>query len=121
MTAHSFKAGVADITCEDRGQVAEFVSEGNQVATRLARPAAGTRLARPGGATRLPVVVLMPGFPRGTGGAALSGNTYPHLADRVAAEAGWAALTLHYRGTGPSPGSFSTEGWLEDVAVVIDG
>jgi putative redox protein len=63
----------------------------------------------------------MPGFPRGTGGAALAGNTYPHLADRVATESGWAALTLHYRGTGPSPGSFSIEGWLDDVATVIEG
>ncbi len=61
-----------------------------------------------------------PGSRAGTGGAALAGNTYPHLADRVAAESGWAACTFHYRGTGPSPGSFSVDGWLEDVAAVID-
>ncbi len=97
----------------------EIVCDGNRIATRLARPPAGTRLKRPG-STRLPVVVLMPGFPRGTGGAALAGNTYPQLADRVAAQSGWAALTLHYRGTGPSPGSFTIDGWLTDVAAVID-
>ena len=97
----------------------EIVCDGNRIATRLARPPSGTRLKRPG-STRLPVVVLMPGFPRGTGGAALAGNTYPQLADRVAAQSGWAALTLHYRGTGPSPGSFTIDGWLADVAAVID-
>jgi putative redox protein len=110
MTAHSFKAGVDDITCQDRRVVEEILSDGHRIATRFARP---------GGATRLPAVVLMPGFPRGTGGAALAGNTYPQLADRIAAESGWAALTLHYRGTGPSSGSFSIEGWLADVAAVI--
>ena len=98
----------------------EILSDGRPLATRLVRPAGGVRVARPG-ATRMPVVVLMPGFPRGTGGAALAGNTYPQLADRVARESGWAALTLHYRGTGPSPGSFSIDGWLADIAAVIAG
>jgi putative redox protein len=98
----------------------EIVSEGHRIATRLARPAGGTRLARPGGSTRLPVVVLMPGFPRGTGGAALAGHTYPQLADRVALESGWGALTLHYRGTGPSSGWFTIDGWLADIAAIVD-
>ena len=31
--------------------------------------------ARPPGSGRVPAVLLVPGFPRGTGGAALAGNT----------------------------------------------
>ena len=62
----------------------------------------------------------MPGFPRGTGGAATVGNTYAGLADRIAREAGWAALTFTFRGTGPSEGDFSIEGWLADLRCAID-
>ncbi len=89
----------------------EIVSDGYRLAARLERPA---------GAARLPALILMPGFPRGTGGAALAGNTYPQLADRVAKESGWAALTLHYRGTGASRGFFSIDGWLADIAAAIE-
>src|ERR671939_448547 len=101
MTAHSLSAGTTDIACEDRARMEDIVAaDGVRVAARLARPVSASRFTRPG-VTKLPVVVLMPGFPRGTGGAALAGNTYPQLADRIATQSGWAALTLHYRGTGP--------------------
>jgi len=42
------------------------------------------------------------------------------LADRIAREAGWAALTFTMRGTGASEGDFSIEGWLADVRAGID-
>ena len=77
------------------------------------------RFATPPGTGRWPALLLLPGFPRGTGGAAMSGNTYTPLADRIAREAGWAALTFHYRGTGSSEGDFSIDGWMHDVAAAI--
>jgi alpha/beta superfamily hydrolase len=78
------------------------------------------RFARPAGSARVPALLLLPGFPRGTGGAAMSGHTYPPLADRIAREVGWAALTFQYRGTGSAEGDFSIEGWLADVHAAVD-
>ena len=48
-------------------------------------------------------------------GAATVGTTYPDLADRIAAEAGWVVLTFNFRGTGTSDGDFSARGWLDDL------
>lgn len=89
----------------------EFLSEGLRL---------GAHFARPQGLTRLPGLVVLPGFPRGPGGAASVGNTYATLADRIAREAGWAALTFTMRGTGASEGDFSIEGWLADVRAAVD-
>jgi len=91
--------------------VEEFFSEGLRL---------GAHFARPPGTTRLPGLVVLPGFPRGPGGAATVGNTYATLADRIAREAGWAALTFTMRGTGTSEGDFSIEGWLADVRAAVD-
>jgi putative redox protein len=63
---------------------------------------------------------VLAGFPRGVGGAATVGNTYSSLVDRIARDAGWAALTFTYRGTGSSEGDFSIDGWLADVRAAID-
>lgn len=38
------------------------------------------------------------------------------LADRIAHEMGWVALTFAFRGCGASAGDFSLAGWLDDVA-----
>lgn len=89
----------------------EVFSEGLRLAVHFARPAGGGRV---------PAVVLLPGFPRGTKGAAMLGHTYPPLCDRVAREVGWAALTLQWRGTGGSDGDFSIEGWLADIRAAVD-
>jgi putative redox protein len=67
-----------------------------------------------------PALVLCHGFPAGPGGAATSGQTYPELADYLAAEAGWLVLTFNFRGTGESPGDFSLAGWLDDVRAAVD-
>lgn len=75
--------------------------------------------SRPPGSGRVPAVLLVPGFPRGTGGAALAGNTYPPLAERIARDAGWAACTFHFRGTGASEGDFTISGWQRDLAAAI--
>jgi uncharacterized protein len=91
--------------------VEEIVSEGLRL---------GAHFARPTGLTRVPGLLVIPGFPRGPGGAATVGNTYATLVDRIAREAGWAACTFTMRGTGPSDGDFSIEGWLADVRAGID-
>jgi uncharacterized protein len=93
------------------GGVEEIVSEGLRL---------GAHFARPVGLTRVPGLVVLPGFPRGQGGAATVGNTYASLADRIARDAGWAVLTFTMRGTGVSEGDFSIEGWLADVRAAID-
>ena len=80
----------------------------------------GAHFARPSGMTRVPALLVLPGFPRGPGGAAAVGNTDQTLCDRVARESGWAGLTLTFRGTGPSEGDFSIEGWLADVRAAVD-
>jgi putative redox protein len=47
------------------------------------------------------------------------GTTYPDLADRIAAEAGWTVLTFNFRGTGTSEGDFSARGWLDDLRAAV--
>ena len=94
------------------GGVEEIISEGLRLGAHFARPA--------GARTRARASLVLPGFPRGPGGAATVGNTYASLVDRIAREAGWAALTFTIRGTGTSEGDFSIEGWLADVRAAID-
>jgi putative redox protein len=89
----------------------ELLSEGLRLSAHFARPS---------GVTRVPAVLVLPGFPRGPGGAATVGNTDQTLCDRVARESGWAGLTFTFRGTGPSEGDFSIEGWLADVRAAVD-
>lgn len=66
-----------------------------------------------------PGIVFCHGFPRGPRGAASSAATYPELADRVAREAGWAALAFNFRGTGASEGDFSIAGWRTDLRAAV--
>lgn len=89
----------------------QIESEGLALSGHLARPA-GPLAPRPG-------LVLCHGFPSGLRGLAGSGHTYPQLADRLAAESGWAVLSFNFRGTGDSKGDFSLGGWLADVHAAI--
>jgi uncharacterized protein len=98
-------------TGQDNGSVEEIISEGLRL---------GAHFARPTGTTRVPALLVLPGFPRGPGGAATVGNTDQTLCDRIARESGWAGLTFTFRGTGPSEGDFSIEGWLADVRAAVD-
>ena len=65
-------------------------------------------------------LVICHGFPAGPGGAATAAQTYPHLADRIAADAGWVVLTFNFRGTGESEGDFSLDGWVADLRAAVD-
>ncbi len=67
-----------------------------------------------------PAVVFCHGLPAAPGGAATAGRSYHVLADRLAAEMGWSALVLNYRGCGASEGDFSLLGWVEDVRAAVD-
>ncbi|HEX9992248.1 MAG TPA: alpha/beta fold hydrolase [Acidimicrobiales bacterium] len=66
-----------------------------------------------------PGVVLCHGFPVGAGRAATAGQTFPQLADRIAADLGFVALTFNFRGCGASEGDFSLSGWLDDVRAAV--
>ena len=85
-----------------------------RLAAHVARPSSSSGGPVPG-------LVLCHGFPSGAkGAAATSAQTYPELADRIAAEAGWTVLTFSFRGTGSSEGSFSLGGWLSDLRAAVD-
>jgi putative redox protein len=71
-------------------------------------------------ATPPPGLIICHGFPAGPGGAATSGQTYPELAQRLAADTGWVVLAFNFRGTGASEGDFSLGGWLDDLRAAID-
>src|SRR5581483_10207193 len=92
-----------------------LVSAGRRLDFHLARPA--TSAARD--ATRNGVVIAHE-LPVTPGSAGSAGSTYPQLADRVAADTGWMALTFACRGAGRSPGQFSPGGWLEDLRAAIE-
>ena len=89
----------------------EIISEGLRL---------GAHFARPTGIARVPALLVLPGFPRGPGGAATVGNTDQSLCDRIAHDSGWAGLTFTFRGTGASEGDFSIEGWLADARAAVD-
>lgn len=91
----------------------DIQSSGLRLSGHLARPASPVADPAPG-------LVLCHGFPAGPGGARTSGQTYPELADRLAADTGWAVLTFNFRGTGGSEGDFSLGGWLCDLRAAID-
>ena len=88
-------------------------SGGLRLSGYLARPPAPASDPVPG-------LVLCHGFPAGPGGAATSAQTYPELAERLAADTGWAVMTFNFRGTGTSEGEFSLAGWLDDLRAAID-
>ena len=88
---------------------AALVCEGLSLETHLARPPLSA------GRTTQPGLVICHGLPVGEGAAATAGHTFPQLADRVAAETGWACLTFCFRGAGASEGEFSIAGWVADL------
>ena len=60
------------------------------------------------------------GVPTGPRGASTSASTFPELADRIARQCGWYALTFNLRGTGASEGDFSVAGWRADLRAAVD-
>jgi putative redox protein len=47
-------------------------------------------------------------------------GSFAELADRIANELGWFALSFAYRAAGASEGQFSLGGWLADTAAAVD-
>jgi fermentation-respiration switch protein FrsA (DUF1100 family) len=86
-----------------------FGSGGNLLAAHLARPPARSDV------TQVPAVILAHGYPSDVQAAAQAMAALPELADRMAAEMGWLAMAVGFRGCAGSEGSFSLGGWLEDL------
>jgi uncharacterized protein len=84
-----------------------------QLAAHIARPS-----GKPSGP--LPAVVLCHGYPASMESADTAAHTFPELADRIATEMGWVALSVALRGAGDSQGQFSLGGWLDDLIAAAD-
>ncbi len=76
--------------------------------------------ARPASTGASPGLVLCHDFPTPPRGSLASGLTFPELADRIAAQAGWRVLAFNFRGTGGSHGDFSVEGWNADLRFAVN-
>ena len=89
-----------------------FRVDSNLLTAHLARPARPSAIQ--------PAAVIVHGFPSEPGGGINSTLTMPALADLIAAETGFAALTFACRGVAGSSGDFSLDGWRRDLAGAID-
>jgi pimeloyl-ACP methyl ester carboxylesterase len=89
-----------------------FRSGAFTLANHLVAPA-GPSEPRPG-------VLICHGFPIGPLDARRSAGTFPQLADRIAYDLGYVAMTFNFRGTGSSTGDFSLQGWVDDLRSAID-
>ena len=67
-----------------------------------------------------PGLVLCHGFPTRGRESPQSGQSFPEIAERIAAELGWVVLTMNFRGCGASQGDFSLDGWLDDVHAAVE-
>ena len=88
-------------------------ADGTTLASHWARPASS-------GTTPGPLVVVCHDFPTPPRGSVASGLTFPELADRIATQVGWQALTFNFRGTGGSEGDFSIGAWNADLRLAIN-
>jgi putative redox protein len=64
--------------------------------------------------------VLCHDLPRAKGAAQDVALTYPALADRLTRETGWRVACGTLRGSGGSAGDFSAQGWLDDLAAIME-
>jgi pimeloyl-ACP methyl ester carboxylesterase len=81
---------------------------------RLDTHVAAPRLPGP-----VPAVVICHGFPTDARGAVTAAATLPQLADRIARECGWLAMSFAFRGCGNSEGDFSGDGWVRDLRAAV--
>jgi putative redox protein len=88
---------------------------GVSLMAHLARPAPSAA----GGSGRHGLV-LCHGFPLPPADGGFPDRGYRELADRLAADTGWAILTFSFRGTSGSTGNFSLGGWLADLHAAVD-
>ena len=107
-------SGVPSSPAEPAAPDRELRSGGARLEHHLARPPSSS--ARDAARTGL---VLAHPFPRGSEAGKRAAQTFPELADRVAADTGWAALSVTFRGAGESPGAFSPAGWLADLSAAV--
>ena len=91
-----------------------LVSDGHRLEWHLARPPGS--VARGGVRSGL---VIAHDLPVGEGAAPTAPVTFPELAERIARDTGWLALSFSLRGAGRSAGSFSPGGWLRDVGAAV--
>ena len=89
-----------------------FVVDSSVLTAHVARPARASSVQ--------PAAVIVHGFPTERGGGINSTMTMPALADLIAAETGFAALTFASRGVAASEGDFSLDGWRRDLAGAVD-
>jgi pimeloyl-ACP methyl ester carboxylesterase len=71
-----------------------------------------------GSAPRPPAVLCHELSPQSAGPGV--GASFPALADRLADEAGFRVVVGLLRGVGEAGGDFSADGWLEDLAFLLD-
>ncbi len=90
-----------------------FEANGVRLTGHLSRPTTG-------GHSGLPGVIIAPGYPSGPDRGVTATTTHPDLAERIANDMGWVALSLNFRGTGGSGGDFSLDGWLADLLAAAD-
>jgi pimeloyl-ACP methyl ester carboxylesterase len=90
-----------------------FPSGGNLLVAHVARPPMRADVIA------TPAVVLAHGYPSEVSATAVAAAALPELADRLAAEMGWLAMALAFRGCGGSEGSFSLAGWLDDISAAV--
>jgi hypothetical protein len=101
---------------EEAGRAAVgLVSDGIRLASHLARPPGS--IARGGVRSGL---VIAHDLPSGDGAGPAASLTFPELADRVARDTGWLALSFGFRGAGRSAGTFSPGGWLRDLVAAVE-
>lgn len=99
----------------EAGGAFSIALEDVSLAAYLARPApsAASGSGRSG-------VVICHGFPVDPVQPHVPYDGYQQLADRLAADVGWVALTFRFRGTSDSTGNFSLAGWLTDLKAVTE-
>lgn len=90
-----------------------FPFDGNLLAAHLVQPPMRADV------TNVPAVVLAHGYPSDVNAAAVAASALPELADRIASEMGWIAMSLAFRGCGDSEGNFSLRGWLDDLLAAV--
>lgn len=79
------------------------------------------RIATPSGRSGANhTLLVMHGLPRVLGMGRQAAALLPELAEHLASESGWTIATATLRGVGTSTGTFSPQGWLDDVALVAD-
>ncbi len=102
----------------DRPWNGTILSDGHRLARYLVAPSSRDASLAP--TAGLPAFLLCHGFPSAPLTARQSGVTFPELVDRVRNTLEWPAMTFTFRGCGDSEGSFSAQGWLNDLRAAID-